>query len=68
MKISQLAWKKLAEKPSEPGTLSGWIASRAKCISSGLGVAVSERFVYSDILDVRASVNIWSLSAGYWLK
>ncbi|CAN7008965.1 unnamed protein product [Brassica oleracea var. botrytis] len=38
---SQLDWKKLAEKPSGPGALSGCIANIASLISCGEGRAVS---------------------------
>lgn len=46
---SQLDWKKLAEKLSGPGALSGWIANIASLISSEEGKAVSCSFVSGKI-------------------
>lgn len=40
-KVSQLVWKKLAEKPSGLGALSECIENIASFTSSSLGVAVS---------------------------
>lgn len=46
---SQLDWKKLAEKPSGPGALSGLIANIASLISSEEGKAVSCSFISGEI-------------------
>lgn len=35
--VSQLEWKKEAEKPSGPGALSAWMANKASFISAGDG-------------------------------
>lgn len=46
---SQLDWKKLAEKPSGPGALSGCIANMASRISKADGIDVRREFVSTDI-------------------
>ena len=66
--VGQLAWKKLAENPSGPGALSGWIESYAKWISSALGNATRYRFVISEIFGVRASATMCCLSPGIFLN
>lgn len=53
--VSQLDWKKLAEKPSGPGALSAWIEKHAFLISFGDGIAMRARFVSVEIQGVKAS-------------
>lgn len=62
--VGQLVWKKLAEKPSGPRTLSGWIANMASFISWFEGSEVRCLFVSAEIQGVRALVTI-SVACGF---
>lgn len=43
--VAQCDLKKLVEKPSGPGALSGWMAKRAFLISTAVGMATSCAFI-----------------------
>lgn len=60
--VFQFDWKKLAEKPSGPGALSGCIANKAFLISSDLGSKVRAAFASSVMHGLSAWLTTTSLS------
>lgn len=66
--VLQFDWKKLAEKPSGPGALSGCIEKQARLISSGEGIKISFALVSSEIRGYRASLIIGHLSPACEVK
>lgn len=56
--VLQLEWKKLAEKPSGPGALSGWIRNRAFLISVASGIAQILSLVAGVMLGLMAGSTI----------
>lgn len=62
--VVQLDWKKLAEKPSGPGALSGWMANMASLISCGDRIVVRASFVAGEIhgvMDFSTISDAWGL-------